>query len=67
MYIIRDLRDNRLYFKGYTELDNHIYLSYTAIIENAFRTENKLEAEITAQNIRGEVVEMPKLKKGGNK
>lgn len=67
MYIIRDLKDKRLYFKGYSELDNHIYLSYTAMIENAFKTENKLEAEITAENVRGEVVEISKTKKRGNK
>ena len=58
MYIINDKRDKRLYFKGYETMGNRVYPSYTTLKDNALKIKNESEAQIIANNINGEVINL---------
>lgn len=58
MYIINDKKDKRLYFKGYTTMGNRVYPSYTTLKDNALKIKNVSEAQMIANNIEGEVINL---------
>lgn len=58
MYIVRDKKDNRLYFKGYTIIGIREYPSYTTLKENALKFKTKTEAQMMANNIDGEIINL---------
>ena len=58
MYVVKDKKDKRLYFKGYTTIGNREYPSYTSLKDNALKIKNESEAQIIANNINGEVINL---------
>ena len=58
MYIVNDKKDKRLYFKGYETIGNRVYPSYTTLKDNALKIKNESEAQIIANNINGEVINL---------
>lgn len=58
MYVIRDKKDNRLYFKGYAIIGIREYPSYTTLKENALKFKTETEARMTANNIDGEIINL---------
>ena len=58
MYVVKDKKDKRLYFKGYTTIGSREYPSYTALKDNALKIKNESEAQIIANNINGEVINL---------
>ena len=58
MYIVNDKKDRRLYFKGYETMGNRVYPSYTTLKDNALKIKNESEAQIIANNINGEVINL---------
>ena len=58
MYVVKDKKDKRLYFKGYTTIGSREYPSYTSLKDNALKIKNKSEAQIIANNINGEVINL---------
>ena len=58
MYIVKDKKDKRLYFKGYTTIGNREYPSYTTLKDNALKIKNESEAQIIANNIDGEIINL---------
>ena len=58
MYIVKDKKDKRLYFKGYETMGNRVYPSYTTLKDNALKIKNESEAQIIANNINGEVINL---------
>ena len=58
MYVVKDKKDKRLYFKGYTTIGNREYPSYTVLKDNALKIKNESEAQIIANNINGEVINL---------
>ena len=58
MYVVKDKKDKRLYFKGYTSIGNREYPSYTTLKDNALKIKNESEARIIANNINGEVINL---------
>ena len=58
MYVVKDNKDKRFYFKGYTTTGNREYPSYTALKDNALKIKSVSEAQIIANNINGEVINL---------
>ena len=58
MCIVRDKKDKRLYFKGYTTMDNREYPSYTTLKENSLKFKTETEAQMIANNIDGEIINL---------
>ena len=60
MYVVRYKKDKRWYFKGYTTvgIGSREYPSYTALKDNALKIKNESEAQIIANNINGEVINL---------
>ena len=58
MHVVKDKKDKRLYFKGYTTIGSREYPSYTALKDNALKIKNESEAQIIANNINGEVINL---------
>lgn len=58
MYVVKDKKDKRLYFKGYTTIGSREYPSYTTLKDNALKIKNESEAQIIANNINGEVINL---------
>ena len=58
MYVVKDKKDKRLYFKGYATMGNRVYPSYTTLKDNALKIKNESEAQIIANNINGEVINL---------
>lgn len=62
MYIVNDKRDKRLYFKGYTTMGNRVYPSYTTLKDNALKIKSEAEAQMIANNIDGEIINLGGIK-----
>ena len=58
MYVVKDKKDKRLYFKGYATMGNREYPSYTTLKENALKFKTEAEAQMTANNIDGEIINL---------
>ena len=58
MYVVKDKKDKRLYFKGYTTIGSREYPSYTTLKDNALKIKSEAEAQMIANNIEGIVINL---------
>lgn len=60
MYIIQDIKNPKMYYKGMVSFQTKEYVGYSCNKEEALKIKEKDEAERIAENINGKVKEIKK-------